>query len=398
MKKVENQVGMHSSIQSLRERRKIALNDNNKVELFKVYSDLFYVYLNDGEFSEALYYLWKGLSVMEYIQDIELKEQLLEQCLIVLPFIHEIDEYRFLIEANIAIERETSYGVLSLSYYLLSVIYFNRLKMNEAYSLAKMAYYFASKLPKDEQEVYLCNVRIQLTYIALFNNDFTKVDEYIEKFGWHIADSKNEKEKVLNTFIHLSYEYLKGKNVKKDILLLLEQFTEKQEIVYTTYLAMKLYLNTQFKGDEQFKQQVANYYDQIKEHFTKETKDFFSKFALLRKRIGIHSEYFFERAEAIFQNTKQQGRSICLVKFIFKQGYNFCIDELLNLNYDIDFVTHHYRDGKFILVFDIKDILELHSYFEKQSNVIEVLGEAYSEQEHTRFFDVYNILNLQIAL
>lgn len=373
-----------------------ALDSADRNGLLHVYVDYCKFHLLEANYEDAMFKLWKALSVMEFADDHSLKLETLNLCLALVAYLHEYDDFQFLIEANLAIEDETNYDIVSCSYFILSIILLQRNDLHHAYLFAKMAYYFAKKLPEELQLPYECNAQLQLTFIALISKRFDEVDDNINRFDWQLNNCKTRQEYTLIQTVHFVKESLISQfnielfNELKDSLL------HSSVKFYPTYLAMMLQKIFALHEQPLVRRYVNDWVAELKKSHSFNLNIFLEKHKTFLKRNVINTELFFEKAEALFVKTRAAGSRIHLIHLKSFNNSRELVEHLLYKDHPIEHIFHRYLDSTIVIIFDDQYKSYFEQLFAQYNGQYEILNKVVSQDHHRRFFDLHNIHQMQV--
>lgn len=372
------------------------LNGDND-ELLKAFNALIQENLNKSSYQIALINLWSALSICEQATDHAQVKQTLNHTLNLSPFIHDVDDYAILMESIITNFFDTNKEITSTAYFILSVLCMNNRLLDRSHKYANMAHIYALQLNKGKNQPYLRNAQLQLIFPQLLRKDWKKVDYYIEQFGWHIENCRNNEQKMLLQTIAVMKNAILGKITDNELLLYIEKLASSDGNFYPLYLMMQLNNIVYVTDTPKTFHKVSAFYNSLRSQICSISDVAFNDYYFLRNRFITNSNLFFTRAEQLLKQTKAVHSEICLLHLT---------DVELNLSSVYDFILHTFEEdfiffplhhNEFLIAFDLQLKKRLQHTLTQHIENYDVLLEVSSTSEVSRFIELYIIYTQQLA-
>jgi len=377
----------NSELTAFRRNRAFLNGDIN--ELLYVFNILIDESLEQKSYSRALFNLWSALSICEYATDQQQVEKTLSHTLNFSPFLHQIEDYTILIESIVTRFLNSSNEITSTSYFILSLLCINQKQLERSYNYAKMAYFYATRLDEENNQPYLCNAQLQLIFSKLLSEHFVHVDSYLNQFGWHIENCKNDQERILIQTIYLLKGTLFGTVKEADLLLFAEKLATSSKYFYPLYLLMQMKHVVHKTNNHSALHKVDKFYKVFYNRTMQTSQQALNDYYLLRNRFITNSNLFFTKAEQLFDEIKNSNSTACLYHITNVQLQLPSLYEFTLHNTCINFLLYPLHQQEFLLLFNSNQNKQINNALAHYMTDHEILLSLQSNAQHSRFIELY---------
>lgn len=350
---------------------------------FQTYLSKIEKYFDLKEYDEALYYLWSGFSILQFIENEQDIEKLFNYAIQLGPFLHYDEDFLFLIENFDTTAFESNTHICSTKHFLKSIILLNKYNLLDAYDEAKLALTICEQ---SEGVAYttLCNAQLQVAFISLALQNYLDAENYLKQFNWYIEQCKNDVER---NFI-LTLEFLKKmmeNSISTDELSWIVARLKNSKIpFYTTFILMHFKISAKNiltdehfdviqKGFQEKKQAI---YPIIDEHF-KKYHHFKSRF------IKSYDLFLSKSKNLFFYNATKNENSVLFTLSVPSHDFSM-LKSLIYSTSKLNFIMHEFTKNQFIFLVAQMDYLKvLHALKNhlQQYEVESVIPSIWKEQE-----------------
>ncbi|MER1987293.1 MAG: hypothetical protein ABS948_15520 [Solibacillus sp.] len=349
------------------------------------------------QFAEAFEQLYCALALLEQIDDRPLKNHVLISCVKASAILMSIEGSKDIISSTIASHSLDDHAEnLSMGYYLLSQAMRHEKNAKEAIMHAKMAYFYAKQIDGN-REFYECNAKLQLICSLLEAKKYADAKHYIDKFNWYLEHCTNDADRVLVLSIQTSIQLLEQQEelAIPAMTALLEKFSQSEDVMYTSFLAMHFRRMLQLRPEYQLRyHDVIKQCEQIIQHFTQLSIDLSRT---VDDEYTIHSNYFYRRAYQIVEAHNKQQLGTYLVKFTLQDKPDVIRHLLATYKQkNLPHLLYQYTYGHFMFITSLDGMMLFHSFMNGKETLTIINSVLMKHAADQNFFDLYNELNTRI--
>jgi hypothetical protein len=331
--------------------------------------------------ARASFFLWLSLSCAEKANDEVLLLDLVKTAS-QLAIVRSDESIQFLLESFIARFYSKNEEIVTNVYFTLSLLAQNNGKVKEAYMYAKLALYFAEKLTKEASMPYLCNARLQYVITKMYGTNLEDVNQVLHEYNWVEGNCFSKEEEMFVQVLELLQQLIQNNVDDEQLEQVVTSLNHSNLVFFPQYLLMQVHyalkkmnettFGLSFSEEKEVDERQSRYYE------------------LLSDRIKIHSELFFEHAQALYRMALEQNETITLLCFEIAKSDIAKIVQFIVGHPKLPFIVHHYDSNKVIIVLKTEDRIELLKALHHSTITVEVVDEVQSSSENRRFPDVYS--------